>query len=224
MKSENAPFLPHERISARTAACSLAVGLGLVAPLVIFLACLPFPHSPDAEVGRQQRNVEYAAHAGALFFKAVLFFPLVEEIFYRGIILQILRRYFSGWFAISFSAAFFGVTHLGQGVSTALNAFLLGCFFAWLVMRSRSLYPSILCHAAFNFSWLFVLVPAFGLNEKALRHPAGSLSPLEIFPIWWVVASVGVVCGGLVVLTKELSKKESHRPHQATVDVPGSDA
>ena len=220
----SAPFLPHERISLRTAICSLAVGVGLVAPLVVFLACLPLPHSPDADADQKQRLLEHAAHPGALFFKAVIFFPLVEEIFYRGIILQTLRRYFSGGFAVSFSAAFFGVTHLGQGIATALNAFLLGCFFAWLVMRSRSLYPAVLCHAAFNFSWLFVLVPAFGLNEKVQQHPTGSLSPLEIFPMWWVLISVGVVSAGLFTLAKEFSEKACRTSLQATADAQGSDA
>ena len=210
MNKEHAPFLPHERISARAAICSLAVGLGLVAPLVIFLACLPLPHAPD-DAALQQRFVDYAAHPGAVFFKAVIFFPLAEEIFYRGIILQIFRRYLSGSFSVFVSAAFFGVTHLGQGVSTALNAFCLGCFFAWLLMRSRSLFPSILCHSAFNFSWLFVLVPAFRLTEKILQLPAdGSLHPMEIFPVWWVLVSVGVVAAGLAVLIKEFSKNESH--------------
>jgi membrane protease YdiL (CAAX protease family) len=209
MNKERAPFLPHEQISMRAAICSLALGLGLVAPLVIFLASLPLPRAQDADAAQQQRFADYAAHPAALFLKAIVFFPLAEEIYYRGIILQIFRRYLYGWFSALLSAAFFGVTHLGQGVSTALGAFLLGCFFAWLLMRSRSLWPSILCHSAFNFSWLFVLVPACKLTEKMLQHPAeGSLHPMEVFPVWWVLVSVGIVTAGLVVLTNEFSKKD----------------
>ena len=102
-----------------------------------------------------------------------MIFPLLEEFFYRGVILQILRRYTPLWFAVLFSAAFFGITHLGQGIATALNALLLGCLFAWLLVASGSLYPSILCHSAFNFSWLFLIAPGFGVTEKMLQHPAG---------------------------------------------------
>jgi membrane protease YdiL (CAAX protease family) len=205
----NAAFLPHQRISVQTAIWALVLGTGLVAPLIFVIACLPLPKVPHGGAAQQARYMGYVAHPGALFFKAGIIFPLLEEIFYRGLILQILWRYSSLWLAVVFSAAFFGVTHLGQGYATALNAFVLGCLFAWLVVQSRSLYPSMLCHSAFNCSWLFVIGPAFGLTEKILKHEGtSSLTPLEIFPVWWLVVSIGLLATALIMLTKQFSETE----------------
>ena len=204
------PFLPHQPIPVRAAVGSALVGVGLVAPLVVAMACLPLPRTTDGGAAEQQRYLDYAAHPGPLFLKAVLLFPLAEEVFYRGIILPLVRRYGPEWLAILFSAAFFGVTHLGQGAATALNAFLLGCLFGWLVIRSRSLYPSIVCHAAFNFSWLFVAIPGFGLMEKAAERQAdSSVSPLEIFPAWWIVASVGMAAMGILMVSMDWMKRDA---------------
>jgi membrane protease YdiL (CAAX protease family) len=200
-----APFVPHNQISARTGLWSFLLGVGLVGPLVLSIASLHLPQSAATVAASQRQFLYYVLHPGILFLRAVVIYPVLEEIFYRGLILQLLRRYCPLWFAILVSTAFFAVTHLGGGYGTAINAFLLGSFFAWLTVRTRSLFPSIICHAAFNFSWRFLIGPAFGITEKMLNPPLpfGAVYPLhEIFPLWWIAVSLGLVIAGLVMFTK----------------------
>jgi membrane protease YdiL (CAAX protease family) len=206
-----APFVPLTRISVRTLLWSILLGIGIVGPLTIGVGFLELPYDPKlAELG-QQRWIGYALHPGALFVKAVLIVPLLEEIFYRGIVLQLLRRYCPVWLAVFVSAAFFGVTHYGNSPTNAAFAFVIGVVLAWLLMRTRSLFATIVCHASINFAWLFLLAPAFGIMEKTLaldpKLPP-TVNPLtDIFPAWWLVVSLGLVIAAVVMVTKTATRK-----------------
>jgi len=142
----------------------------------------------------QQRWLHYVLNPGALALKALLIMPFLEELFYRGMVLQLLRRFVPTWTAVFVSSAFFGITHVGNGWENAITAFLLGCIFASLVVRTGSLLASMLCHSLVNFTWLFLLTPAFGLLEKLIAWdvslPLSQVDPLTLFPAWWVAASI----------------------------------
>lgn len=69
--------------------------------------------------------------------------PLVEEIMFRGVILQSLRRYGDG-FAVLVSAMLFGMYH-GNFIQMVF-AFLSGLALGFVVIRTNSLLPSILIH------------------------------------------------------------------------------
>src|SRR5829696_929502 len=101
-----APFVPFTRIPVRTIIWSVLLGIGVVCPLVIGLGWLPVPYNARLAALAHERWVGYSLHPGALFLKAVLIVPLLEEIFYRGLVLQLLRRYSPIWFAVLISAAF----------------------------------------------------------------------------------------------------------------------
>lgn len=202
-----APFVPLPRISIRTLIWSILLGFGLVCPLSIGLGFLELAHDPKLAGFAQQRWIGYALYPGALFLKAVVIVPLLEEVFYRGIVLQFLRRFCPLWLAVFVSAAFFGVTHLGNSATNAAFAFVVGGVLAWLLIRTRSLFATIVCHASINFAWLFLLAPAFGIMEKALtfdpKLPPPAINPLtDIFPAWWIVVSLGLVITAVVMMAK----------------------
>ncbi len=69
--------------------------------------------------------------------------PLVEEIMFRGVILQSLRRYGDG-FAVLFSAALFGLYH--GNLIQMVFAFLSGLALGFVVIRTGSLLPAVLIH------------------------------------------------------------------------------
>lgn len=76
-----------------------------------------------------------------------------EELFFRGALLQRLRRAFPVWLCILFEGVLFGAAHVGTGcVSPAV---LLGGVLTWITLRSRSLAPAILLHAVHNVLVLF---------------------------------------------------------------------
>lgn len=210
-RAESVPFVPHRRISVRTAAWSVLLGLGLVAPAVILASLLQLPATP-ADASRPARFLEFMLHPGLLLLKAVVLAPLWEEIFYRGVILQLVRRYLSPVKALALSAVVFAVPHAGMGFGTATMALLIGVALGWVVIRTGSLYASALCHATVNFAWFFVLGPAFGITDKIINFTAGSAAPnplTDLFPIWWIVVSVALIVGACIMLTRETSPRSA---------------
>lgn len=69
--------------------------------------------------------------------------PLVEEIMFRGVVLQSMRRFGDG-FAILFSSILFGLYH-GNFIQMVF-AFICGLAMSFAVVRTNSLLPSILIH------------------------------------------------------------------------------
>lgn len=84
--------------------------------------------------------------------------PVVEELIFRGLMLNRLSRVMPGWLAVALSAATFGVCH-GHPVWFAYT-FVIGAFFGFLDLRANSILPSILGHIAFNaISQILSFVP-----------------------------------------------------------------
>jgi membrane protease YdiL (CAAX protease family) len=80
--------------------------------------------------------------------------PLIEEMLFRGIILRSFLVNYSTSKSIVLSALLFALYHLS--IYQIPVAFLLGCLFAWLYVRTSSLYPSILGHVIYNsFAMIF---------------------------------------------------------------------
>ncbi len=71
--------------------------------------------------------------------------PLVEELLFRGAVMNHLRKIgHSPCFIIVVSAVLFGLVHINP--AQIPFAFALGLLLAWLYYRTGSLVPGILCH------------------------------------------------------------------------------
>jgi membrane protease YdiL (CAAX protease family) len=82
--------------------------------------------------------------------------PVIEEIFYRGLVLRSLENRFGVWPAIVGSAVMFGASHF-QGLQfPALTAF--GVVLAYVTHRTGRLGPAIVAHMAFNLVTVVFLV------------------------------------------------------------------
>jgi membrane protease YdiL (CAAX protease family) len=71
-----------------------------------------------------------------------------EEVAFRGIIFERLRRVLGereGWLV---QAAFFSVLHLSPVIF--LTHFAMGLILGWLRIRARSLLPCMILHASWN--------------------------------------------------------------------------
>lgn len=90
--------------------------------------------------------------------------PIVEEIFFRGLLLRTLqtvpserfRTAVSGWLPVLVSGVLFAAAHV-QGVQF-FGLALTGIVLAWIRMREQRLAPSVVTHAGFN---LIALVTAY---------------------------------------------------------------
>lgn len=74
--------------------------------------------------------------------------PIIEELFYRGLLLRSLQKVVPDWVAIVLSGLAFGATHFQLLGLPALAAF--GMVLAWLTVRSGRLGLAIFAHVSFN--------------------------------------------------------------------------
>ena len=76
--------------------------------------------------------------------------PVLEEMLFRGVILRSFLHQYSRWTAILGSAFLFGLAHLN--VYQFAAGLFIGTILGWLYERTRSLWPSILLHGAYNIA------------------------------------------------------------------------
>jgi membrane protease YdiL (CAAX protease family) len=96
-----------------------------------------------------------AAAFAAVTVLAVVIAPVVEELFFRGLLLRALRSRFTMWAAIAIQAAIFGLIHLQvdlglDNVSLIAALTAVGAAFGFAADQAGRLGPAIVGHAIFN--------------------------------------------------------------------------
>jgi membrane protease YdiL (CAAX protease family) len=146
-----------------------AIGIAVLALLAIYLAAFVYERvlsvfgdwSPAEEQGLVPDGWD-SSRAGAFvaFFLVVTFVaPTVEELTYRGLGMSLLMPYGTG-LAILVTGVLFGAAH---GLLVALPILtVFGIMVGWLRVRTDSIYPPMLLHAAFNGTALLVSVSGAG--------------------------------------------------------------
>ncbi len=98
------------------------------------------------------------ASAVVLFLQMTIMAPILEEMWYRGMVMESLRPYGNG-FAIFISAILFGLTH--SNFAQFFYAAALGIFLGYIAVSTRSIVTTTIMHAMFNsISGLMVLLSA----------------------------------------------------------------
>ena len=138
----------------------------------------------------------------SLFFTAVL--PgIFEEILHRGILLNGLKQTKNYKWAIIFSGLFFGFMHLN--INQFFYATIIGMFFAFIALITKSIWPSIIMHFVNNainvyLSWasssksfgsnFFATLNNFLKNENFVIVVISSIcfmAVLSIITIWLII-------------------------------------
>jgi membrane protease YdiL (CAAX protease family) len=114
--------------------------------------------------------------------------PVLEEMLFRGVILRSFLRLYSRWVAILASSAIFGLAHLN--IYQFMVALLIGSIAGWLYERTRSLWPCILLHAAYNCVVAYEYFSVRGAQS-------GGAADLTAFH--WIVAAIFSFMGGLML-------------------------
>jgi len=83
-----------------------------------------------------------------LFISIAVVTPIVEELMFRGYILDAISRKHSDWTAIIWSSILFGLIHIDP--FTIGMAFIGGIFYGWIRIRTGSLLPAIAGHMMWN--------------------------------------------------------------------------
>lgn len=130
--------------------------------------------------------------------------PLIEEMLFRGIILRSFLVNYSVASSILLSSLLFALFHLT--ITQIPVAFIVGCLFGWLYVKTRSLWPSILGHFLYNsfaiFLWSIYYVPE---GQDVSFTPAFNSPGVIITAL--VSSAIGIIM--LIII---LSNKVAQRP------------
>lgn len=85
---------------------------------------------------------------------------LCEETLFRGFLYTSLRRRFGVFLSIFFSAALFSLAHFDLGGAVPL--FVLGCLFAFVFERTKSLIPAMVAHCMWNSGTFLMALTMLG--------------------------------------------------------------
>ncbi len=95
--------------------------------------------------------------------------PLLEELFFRGLLYPLLRRGFGLIAAVLLTAAAFAAIHgaqLGYAWAPVLSIFIVGVVFTLVRVRTNSVAASFLMHCGYNFA----LFAGLWLASDHYRH------------------------------------------------------
>jgi membrane protease YdiL (CAAX protease family) len=124
----------------------LVVGLNILISDIDNLLRMILQWSPDPN--EFIPNLIANQNIGIAIFILMIVAPLTEEFLFRGLIFTGYLNNYSFKKAIWLSALWFGLFHLN--ILQFPGAFILGLFFAWLVGKTNSLWPSLFAHSLAN--------------------------------------------------------------------------
>lgn len=141
------------------------IRIGLLAGLGSQFVLLPLLYLPfellnaDLDVSEEARETLGVASGPGLALLALLVItmaPVVEELFFRGLLQRTLAQRVPPAAAVAITAVAFGITHFQPIQLLGLVAF--GVVLGLLAQRTGRLGPSIVAHMAFNAASVMVLV------------------------------------------------------------------
>ena len=153
---------PVELLGARIEPSDVPLGLGL--GVVLQVALLPLLYVPigwftDADPGESARalidGVDGPVEAALLAFSAAVMAPLVEELFFRGLLLRALTSRFGAALGVAGSSLVFALVH--QELILVPGLFVFAVVAAVLTLRTGRLGPAWTFHLGFNASTLILL-------------------------------------------------------------------
>ncbi len=168
------------------AATAAAVIAGTQCALVVLPRVLAVPHDDDGMTGAYLRQPFGAV---ALLVLAAAVAPLLEEFLFRGWMQRGLERRLPAWGAIAVTAFAFAAAHAQLfGFPLRFGFAVASGYAAW---ATRSIWPSVVLHGAYNASLIVLGVLTPRTDEGALLRMAHD--PRVFWPAaGGVLVSVGV--------------------------------
>jgi uncharacterized protein len=176
---------------------SMVILIGIADPLGNLI---PMPES------LKKYLMDISGQTGILSFSLlVIAAPVLEELLFRGIILEGLLGRYSPLISIILSSLLFGLSHLNPW--SFINGFIIGSFSGWVYFKTRSVLPSIIIHASANFCG-YIMRYFFDNNSlmnDSLVNIFGGISNL----ILSVVLSIIIATLCIIFLNKEFQVKKT---------------
>lgn len=151
----------------------------------------------------------------------MLFAPILEELLFRGLIFPNNRK-LGELFAIIMSGIFFGLWHQNLPQIFATGTF--GMFSAFLYLKTKSIYPSMVAHFLNNLIVVLRDFIASKINTDAfsfdpVKALADNIGPLALYLLFSVIIS-GIYITGLVFFIIELVKRKEFHFEKGELDLP----
>ncbi|MCI5751097.1 MAG: CPBP family intramembrane metalloprotease [Oscillospiraceae bacterium] len=158
--------------------------------VAVFIVMLLYFIVEGSTEGATDSTIVQKSSLGAniiLYFYVCAFGPLLEELLFRGIILESMKMY-SCRFAVVFSSVIFGLMH--GNAAQAINGFLIGLVLGALYVRSDSLVPCTLMHMIMNTVTSVCSVLIYSDPDIIEKLTAGDISALSGFPAAGVIINL----------------------------------
>lgn len=141
----------------------------------------------------------------------VIFAPIFEELLFRGVVLKNSEP-MGQWFAIIISGIIFGLWH--ENYPQFLFAAVLGCFSAFMVIKTHSIIPSMIVHFLINtistVSQLFLKnynMDIEGIANMSNKELLRSVNlPFLLFSALLNIILFGLIISAIVLFIIELVK------------------
>lgn len=179
----------------------IGLQLGVSAPIVNSL------HIPDF---MKEMIGQFVNQKGVFSFIAIVIAaPVVEELIFRGIILDGLLKKHSPTKSILISSILFGIVHLNPW--QFISALILGAFSGWVYYRTKKLSLSILIHSINNligFISFYLVDMETIMNGSMFKFYGGVVNMVVVTISAIIVASIGTY-----LLNKEMTKSKTRATH-----------
>ena len=127
--------------------------------VMIYLFLYSSISGPPTDLGLEEIGASTSGII-VLFIALAITAPLLEEILFRGYFLDKIRNVFSDNTAIIGTSILFGLMHwqIFAPLSFAQvgSATIAGFLYAWLRIKTGSIWPSIICHSLWNSAIFFI--------------------------------------------------------------------
>jgi membrane protease YdiL (CAAX protease family) len=132
--------------------------------------------------------------------------PIIEELLFRGVILDGLRMHYRLSTAIVASSILFGLVHLSPIVS--IQTFLLALFLAWLRVSTGSLMLCVISHSAFNAT-PFILMRISKAEIQGFTTVPSAV--VQFQPVWLDMLGLILLLAGIAGLKFASDEQEEQR-------------
>jgi len=165
---------------------TIAIALGVSIPII---SLIPIP-----EFVKQAFLLMSDDRGVFTFTTLVIAAPILEELIFRGIILEGFLKIYSPTRSIILSSILFGLVHLNPW--QFLSALVIGIFMGWIYYRTNSLWLTIIIHATLNlFSFLSTVITnttAADMDKSAVELYGGLTNFIIVIISSWIVIIISI--------------------------------
>ncbi len=184
------------KIIALISIAILGLQTGVVSPIVSFI---PMPDF------MKKLFLELSSQTGIFsFMTIVIAAPILEELIFRGIVLDGLLKKYSPLKSILISSILFGIVHLNPWQFIA--ALVIGIFSGWVYYKTRNLMLCILIHFVNNFvafMGMYFTDPETMIDSGLIEQYGGLMNAILI-----TAGALVLTVGSLILLKDEFQKTE----------------